>query len=459
MRSRAGVWLLAVCFGWAGCVAGVGVAVDAADAEGLPPSVDAESRAEILAWIRDTLSTRYVEPVVARAMVDEIRRRAAAGAYDGLDDGGEFLHQVEKDLRAASDDKHVALWPERPEDVKDDEADYTPADPVYVEHLRRTNYGFKKLEILPGNIGYLRIDEFAHPAVGGPTAVAVMNSVASVDALIVDLRFNGGGAGLVNLIGGYFFDEPTRLNDVWERKTGETEQGWTPEYVPGPSLSHVPLYILTSAQTFSAAEDFAYGLKHAGRAKVVGERSRGGGHPVEIVRMVGDTMAVAMMVPNARSINHVTHTSWEGVGVAPDIEVPAARALEAACDAAVDELLQRAGDDEQERRLVEWGRRELACVLHPVTTTPAELAEVAGVYGTRTFVVGDDGVLLYRRDAGSTYPLVPLGDDLFGFEGYDDLRFQFERDGHGVVDRVAALGRDGSRTVRPRSAEVPTPSP
>lgn len=176
-----------------------------------------------------------------------------------------------------STDKHLGLWLERLDDVKNDDADYTPADPEYAERMRRTNYGFRKVEILPGNIGYIRIDEFAHPALGGPTAVAVMNTVGSVDALIIDLRWNGGGAGLVDFVSGYFFGEPSRLNDVWERASGETSQGWTPEYVPGPSLSHVPLFILTSGQTFSAAEDFAYGLQQAGRATVVGERSKGGG--------------------------------------------------------------------------------------------------------------------------------------------------------------------------------------
>jgi hypothetical protein len=450
MRSRSKVRQLAV---WSVCavlLAGLGVAAGAADGDDFPPAMDAAGRTEILTWIGDTLSARYVDPELARAMVDEIRARAAAGAYDQLDGADGFLHAVEEDLREVSNDKHVGLWLERLEDVKDDDADYTPADPEYVEHLRRTNCGFKKVELLPGNIGYLRIDEFAHPALGGPTAAAVMNTVGSVDALIIDLRWNGGGAGLVNFLSGYFFDEPTHLNDVWERASGETLQGWTPEYVPGPTLSRVPLFILISGQTFSAAEDFAYGLQQADRATIVGERSKGGGHPVEFVRLIRGDVVVAMMVPNAKSIHRATGTSWDAVGIAPDIEAAAPAALEAAYDAAADALLERA-KDEASRTRVEWARQEFQAGLHPVILTRDQLGEYAGIYETRSFAVGDQGVLLYHRDADSSFPMVAMGNDLFRFEGYDELRFQFERDDHGRVDRVVAIGLDGSRTVRHRT--------
>lgn len=450
MRFRLKVRQLAVC---CACVVLAQGAVCNVSAErnDFPPVVDADTRAEILDWICETLSSRYVDPEVARAMVDEIRARAEQGAYGGLDDADGYLHAVEQDLRAVSDDKHVGLWPERLEDVKDEDTDYTPADLEYVDHLRRTNYGFKKVEILPGNIGYVRIDEFAHPTLGGATAVAVMNAVGSVDALIIDLRWNGGGAGLVNLISGYFFDEPTRLNDVWERASGESEQGWTPEYAPGPSLSQVPLFILTSGQTFSAAEDFAYGLKHAGRATIVGERTKGGGHPVEIVRMIRDDMAVAMMVPNARSVHRVTHTSWDGVGVAPDVEAPASRALEAAYDAASQALIEHA-DEGPDRNRIEWASQEFHADLRPVALTLAQLGEYAGTYETRSFSVGaTEGVLLYRRDADSTFPMVAMGDDVFRFEGYDEVRFRFGRDDRGRVDRVVMLSADGDRSVRRRT--------
>ncbi len=428
---------------------GFGIATPAAAEDNFPPQVDATGRTEILNWVCETLNARYVDPDLAGIIVDKIRAKAAAGAYSGLDDAGAYLQALEQDLRTASNDKHMRLWPERLEDLKKDDVDFTPADTAYVVRLRRSNYGFRKIEILPNNVGYLRIDEFAHPALGGPTAIAVMNAVGSVDALIIDLRWNGGGAGLVNLISGYFFGESTRLNDVWERASGETAQGWTPEYLPGPSLSHVPLFILISGRTFSAAEDFAYGLKHAGRATIVGERSKGGGHPVEFVRMVRRDMAVAMMVANAKSINHVTGTSWEAVGVAPDLEVPARQALEAGYKAATDTLLAHADGDEAKHR-IEWERTGFEAILHPMEITRAQLAAYAGEYEGRSFSIGAGDILLYMSDE-ATYPLIPMGKDLFGFEDYGELRFRFERDGRGRVDRVASLTPDGQSKVRRKS--------
>jgi len=424
--------------------AGVGFSDD------FPPQIDGSARTEILQWITTTMSERYVDPKVAQAMVDEVRSRAAEGVYGDLVDSGAFLHAVEQDLRAVSDDKHVGLWPERLEDVVEDDTDYTPADLEYVEQLRRTNYGYKKIEILPGNVGYLRIDEFAHPALGGPTTIAVMNTVGNTDALIIDLRWNGGGAGLVGYICGYFFDEATHLNDGWERASGETLQSWTPEFVPGPSLSDVPLYILISAQTFSAAEDFTYALKHLDRATVVGARSKGGGHPVEFVRLLRDDMAVAMMLPNAKSINPITGTSWEGVGVAPDIDVPATDALATAYNSALDALSDMA-EDEQQRYRVEWARQEFKSGLLPVDLSREQLAEYAGTYETSGFGISEETTLLYQRDVDSSYPLVPMGDDLFRIEGYDRARFQFARDEDGAVDRVITLYSDGTDKVRQRT--------
>lgn len=435
----------AVVFAFVGSLAGVAQVV----AE-TPAKIDDETRAKVIEWTTETLSRIYVDSTTAQRMIDLVRTRAREGAYARMDDAGEFLSALGQDLRSVSDDKHIRLWTERPEDVKADDVDYTPADSAYVESLRRNNFGYKKIEILPGNVGYLRIDEFAHFALGGPTTVAVMNTLANVDALIIDLRWNGGGAGMTALVSAYFFDQPTHLNDVWQRASGETQQSWTPEYVPGPSLSATPLYVLISGQTFSAAEDFVYALKHLGRATVVGARSKGGGHPVEFARLVQDQVVFAMMVPNAKSLNRITGTSWEGVGVAPDIAVPAHQALETAYNAAADGLL-KSSKDERQRRLIEWSRAQFLADQHVTQPTAVELAEYVGTYENYTFAADEEGVLIYQRDVGSNYPLVSMGDNLFRFEGYDALRFRFGRAADGRVDRVITVRPDGTSEVHPRT--------
>ena len=105
--------------------------------------------------------------------------------------------------------------------------------------------------------------------------------LAHVDALIVDLRDNHGGQpAMVQLLLSYFFKERTHLNDIYFRPDDATQQYWTLPYVPGARLSAVPLYVLTSKRTFSGAEEFVNDLKALKRAVIVGERTRGGAHPL-----------------------------------------------------------------------------------------------------------------------------------------------------------------------------------
>ena len=409
-----------------------------------PPPIDTETRVEIVNWAAGNMSERYVEVEVGERMAEHLRTSSAAGRFAEFSDATAFLSAIEQELQQVSNDKHVALWLEKPEDATAEDTDYTPADTGYVAELRRTNYGYKKIEILPGNVGYLRIDEFAHSALGGPTTVAVMNTLANTDALIVDLRWNGGGAGMVPLICGYFFDQSTHLNDTWVRASDATNQTWSPEYAPGPSLSEIPLYILTSNRTFSAAEDFTFALKHLDRATVVGARSRGGGHPIEIVRLILPRIAVAMAVPNSKSVNPKTGTSWEGVGVEPDISVCESRALEIAYTRALETLHEHADSDEQRSR-IEWARSGMRARFAPVKLTREQLEEYPGTYGTRVFVLGDDGNLLYRRDERSNYPMKPISNDLFQLEGYENYRYQFVRDEKNKVDHVISYSADGRR--------------
>ncbi len=194
--------------------------------------------------------------------------------------------------------------------------------------MERVNCGFKKAEILEGNIGYLKFDFFADPGVCGPTVVAAMNFLANVDAVIFDLRENGGGdPKMVAFVSSYLFAERTHLNDLWTRKGDVTEQYWTDPYVPGKRLDGKPAFVLTSKNTFSGGEEFTNNLKVLKRATIVGETSGGGAHPVRGHRI---TEHFGIGVPFARAINPVNHTNWEGTGVEPDVKVAAADALSTA---------------------------------------------------------------------------------------------------------------------------------
>lgn len=188
------------------------------------------------------------------------------------------------------------------------------------------NCGFRKAEQLDGNVGYLKFNMFAPPEICGPTASAAMNFLAGTRALILDLRDNGGGSpSMVAFVASYLFDRRTHINDLWTRRTDSTQEFWTQDSVPGRRFGgEKPVYVLTSANTFSGAEEFAYDLKTLKRATIVGETTGGGAHPVR-GRRIDDHFMIG--VPFARAINPITHTNWEGVGVEPDVKVSASEAL------------------------------------------------------------------------------------------------------------------------------------
>ena len=290
--------------------------------------VDAAARQRVIDGIAKNLKESYVYPDLARKMEDAIRANQKRGDYDAITDPDAFANRLTKDLQAVSHDKHlgvnysaVKLPPEGKGPSPEEEAQFR-------KMLERTNCSFEKIEILPRNIGYLKFNAFADPAICGPTAVAAMNFLAHVDAIIFDLRENGGGdPKMVAMISSYLFDKPTHLNDLYNRKDDFATQYWTLPYVPGTTLADKPAFVLTSKSTFSGAEEFTYNLKNLKRATIVGETTGGGAHPVA-GHHIDDHFMIG--VPFARAINPISKTNWEGTGVEPDVPAKAAEALEKA---------------------------------------------------------------------------------------------------------------------------------
>ena len=302
--------------------------------------IDAATRARVISGTIAKLDEFYVFPEISKKMGDAVRARQKRGEYDSVTDGDAFAKLLTDNFREVSHDKHLrvdfspATMPERPEGPPD-------ADAIaqYRKEMERMNCGFDKMEILSGNVGYLKFDMFADPEVCGPTAVAAMSFLANVDAIIFDLRENGGGdPKMVALVSTYLFSKPTHLNDLWERKTDTIQQYWTLAYVPGKRLDDKPAYVLTSKRTFSGAEEFSYNLKNLKRATIIGETTGGGAHPVSGHR-IDDHFMIG--VPFAKAINPISKTNWEGTGVEPDVKVPAADALATARKLAMEKLESR----------------------------------------------------------------------------------------------------------------------
>ncbi len=291
-------------------------------------TIDDDARAVVLDGVVKALTDFYVFPDVAARMTQDIAQRRQRHEYDGITSARQLAQTLTANLTDVSHDKHLrvnysaGVVPAFP----------YPPPPPSAEQLERqravmkqTNFGFEKVERLAGNIGYLDLRGFMPPPLMGETAAAAMTFLGGAQALIIDLRQNGGGSpDGVALLASYLFDRPVRLNDIYDRPSNETRQFWTLPYVAGSRFVDKDVYILTSSRTFSAAEDFTYGVKNQKRATVVGEVTGGGAHPVG-PRRLNDHFVIG--VPMGRSISSITHTDWEGTGVEPDVKVAAAQAL------------------------------------------------------------------------------------------------------------------------------------
>jgi retinol-binding protein 3 len=301
------------------------------------------------------LEDEYVYPETAAKMAQAIRKHQVDHDYAQIKTGQELAERLTKDLQAISHDKHLQLMCSTEKLPKPPERGVRLREsPAVKEHMRRReeriNAGYRKVERLPGNIGYLAVDGFARADAALEPSAAAMNFLANTDALLIDVRRNHGGSPHgVALLCSYFFDaKPVHLNSLYWRKDNRTEEFWTHKEVPGKRYLDKDVYILTSHGTFSGGEEFVYDMQTQKRATVVGEVTGGGANPGGAAP-IGDHFS--MFVPSGRAINPITKTDWEGTGVKPDVLVPADAALEKAQELAIERLLKDAKDDETREQI------------------------------------------------------------------------------------------------------------
>jgi hypothetical protein len=300
-------------------------------------SITDRDRAEILGNAAKLLEERYVDVKEGKRLARELR--ASGGRWEAITDGAAFAAALTNWLRERSGDGHLGLsHSETP--IADQGAAAFSAGEMERWYGAHLNHGVERIERLERNIMLLDLRVFPPTAMAGDVVSAAMNVVAQGDALILDLRRNGGGAGSANLIMGYLLDGENRpLSGTYNRPEDRTSANTSPVWVPGRRFGGAkPLYILTSKRTFSAAEAVAYDLQALGRAVIVGERTGGGAHPYEFRRVHAH---FALDLPEGRSVNPITGGNWQGVGVKPDVEVPEAEALQRAISLAREALDKR----------------------------------------------------------------------------------------------------------------------
>ena len=275
----------------------------------------------------ETAARSYVFPDIAVQLQRTIEGHRAQ--YRSITDPNALADRLTADMRAVGHDQHLLLAFGEELAVQKDP---TPEDKAHAHEFDRSSgYGVRSGRRLPGNIGYIDLAYFSPDPDAGAAIAAAMRIVSGTDALIIDLRKNGGGSGdTMTTFASYFYDDVTQMSSVVEHTGSQTQerQHWTAGYVEGPRYLHRPIFILTSRRTHSAAEVFAYDLKNSHHATVVGERTSGDATSGTGEINVG--YGFSAFIANGQMVSPVTHTNYIGVGVQPDVEAAPMDALVAA---------------------------------------------------------------------------------------------------------------------------------
>lgn len=418
--------------------------------------ITAKEKEQLIDSISIQLQKNYVFPDKATAISDHLKKRNKENAYKSVNDYKEFLDLLAKDIQSVHVDKHMKISynPQQVTRMRETSLRTTPTPEMMEEQRnfgRKENFGFVKVERLPGNIGYLDFRGFYRVSEESEnTVAAAMSFLAHSDAVIIDLRQNGGGdPRMVQLIVSYFLDKPVHYNSIYERSTNNTEDFYSLENVKGKKMPNTDIYILTSKQTFSGAEEFAYNVKNLKRGTIIGEVTGGGAHPTRLYIV---NQNVVMAIPMARAINPFTKTNWEGTGVEPDIKIAADKALAKAKQTAVQKMIVNAKLP-QEKARAEWYLQALNAEIEPLTVDEKLKKEYEGNYQDRVISL-ENGDLYYRRGEGQKRKLQPLTATLFQPEGLDFFRIQFVTNTSGKVEKLIGHYDNGNKDESVRTTKT-----
>ena len=384
------------------------------------PKLDKTLRGQIIEKVSETVRECYVFEEDAQRFGDVLLEQMQKGTFDSIETIPELTAALSRKLQEVKADLHLSVgaWLP-PEDGADEATDNTYEE--WLAGMPRRNFDMRKLEVLLGNVGYMDLRAFCPANIAGETATAAMQFLAHTDALIFDLRDNGGGDDLVQYLQSYLFAKPTHMLSNRYRPGDRIEQTWTYSYVPGPRFADVPVYVLMSRSSFSAAEDFAYTLQKQGRVTIVGKQTRGGAHPVEFYRF--PELFLEIMIPNACSEDTITGDNWEDTGVIPDVEASADEALTVAHELALETLLKTQANDEA-RSQWEWALGNVRNTKRSVALDVSELALYAGAYGKCIKITLSDGILRFCWGGRRSHAMAPMGEHAFEFD-QGNLRARF----------------------------------
>jgi len=398
-----------------------------------PVAAALDSRA-VVAEVRRIVAERYVLPERRPALDAILAQGLASGRYD-VREPAALAERINADLDRAGHDRHLNFnFNPRQAEILAAGRQEQPDNSAYERQVRAANHGVSELRVLPGNVRYMAYDGFMW--IGPESAAALetaMRFLAGGDAVIIDLRRNGGGSPeAVQYLISHFLPAERPLVTFYMNGQPEADRLSTLAEVPAGRMVGKPLYVLTSNGSASAAEEF---IGHVGGYRIgelIGETTAGAGFRNELVPVAGQFV---LSVSVGRAVLASTGRDWEAVGLTPTVQTPIAGALDVAQGLALRRLAAQAEGPQRAR--LEAAAEGVAA--RGERRSPAlPLAAYAGTYGERT-ILALDGRLWVRRGQRAPVALIPLGGNAFAYDTDPSVRLEFQVTG----ERATAFGVGG----------------
>jgi hypothetical protein len=197
-------------------------------------ALDQAARRTVIERVLKEIAAGYIYSEKAPDIAREIHKYEEGGAYDTAS-GEEFARRLTTNLQSAAHDLHFEIDYSSDVLTQEPTASAAPTREERFDAGKGDNYGFRKIEILKGNVGYIAFDNFHRAEAIGETLAAAMEFVSNTDALILDLRNNDGGrADAVALLVSYFVEgNPQQLVGIYWKPLSKTVESFTSPSIKG----------------------------------------------------------------------------------------------------------------------------------------------------------------------------------------------------------------------------------
>jgi hypothetical protein len=377
-----------------------------------------KEQAQIIGKAISLLRENYIYPERVAGIEAFLNNKLRSGGYKEFVKPQDFLENLNADLEREGRDHHldISFGPERVKQIKLEQQNEKTNNPQefnaeFMMRMRYENFRLRKIERLDGNIGYFNFLNFPPLDPSKESLVGALNFLRYSSAIIVDLRENGGGyADTMNFLVSYFLKDGTQIGEWRSRKENQIRKVFVPaDAMVNKIPDDIPVYILVSNRTSSAAEGFSGTLQQFRKAVLVGEQTKGEGNPGELF-IINDFLYI--MIPTVEARNPVTGKSIDGIGLTPDIKISPDKAFAKALLEICTQLAKTAHVDEL-KRLYQWQIPLLENELNPEPLTEKIASAIKGEYEGNRKIVYENGKIYYIGSQGNKWRLEYIGKGVF----------------------------------------------